>query len=57
MTSIRDKAIWQATKGENIDLVSADAKTKTLPEVKTNYKPSNKMAIQNIYMEKMRLTK
>ena len=42
MTDIRDKAIWKATKGEKIDLAAADAKTKKLPEVETNYKPSNK---------------
>lgn len=38
MTAIRDTAIWKATKGETIDLVAADAKTRTLPEVKTNYR-------------------
>lgn len=38
MTAIRDTAIWKASKGETIDLVSADAKTRKLPEVKTNYK-------------------
>ena len=38
MTAIRDTAIWKATKGETIDLAAADAKTRTLPEVKTNYK-------------------
>ena len=42
MTAIRDTAIWQATKGISKDLAIADAKTKKLPEVETNYKPSNK---------------
>jgi len=42
MTSIRDEAIWQATKGEKMDLAAADAKTKKLPDIKTNYKPSEK---------------
>ena len=37
MTDIRDQAIWQATKGEIMDLTVADAKTRELPEVKTNY--------------------
>lgn len=37
MTEIRDQAIWEATKGKTMDLVAADAKTRELPEVKTNY--------------------
>lgn len=37
MTAIRDTAIWQAIKGVQFDLASADAKTRTLPEVATNY--------------------
>ena len=37
MTAIRDTAIWKATKGQEMDLVAADAKTRVLPEVKTNY--------------------
>ncbi|MBN3584403.1 HEAT repeat domain-containing protein [Algoriphagus aestuarii] len=39
MTAIRDTAIWMATKGEKKDLAAADALTRTLPEVKTNYNP------------------
>ncbi|MET2984873.1 PVC-type heme-binding CxxCH protein [Aureibaculum conchae] len=42
MTDIRDQAIWKAIKGEKMDLAAADANTKKLPEVETNYKPSNK---------------
>jgi mono/diheme cytochrome c family protein/glucose/arabinose dehydrogenase len=42
MTAIRDQAIWEAVKGKKMDLAAADAKTKVLPEVETNYKPSNK---------------
>ncbi|MES1215686.1 MAG: PVC-type heme-binding CxxCH protein [Bacteroidota bacterium] len=42
MTLIRDEAIWKAVKGEKMDIDSADAKTSKLPEVKTNYKPSEK---------------
>ena len=42
MTAIRDGAIWEATKGIKTDLAALDAKTKKLPEVKTNYKQSNK---------------
>jgi len=37
MTSIRDSAIWEATKGRILDLGEADAKTRELPPVKTNY--------------------
>jgi len=42
MTVIRDGAIWDAAKGIETDLISKDAKTKVLPEVKTNYKQSRK---------------
>ena len=37
MTDIRDRAIWQAARGKIMDLTAADAKTRELPEVKTNY--------------------
>ena len=42
MTEVRDQAIWAAISGKSFDLAAADAKTSKLPEVKTNYKPSNK---------------
>ncbi|MFC4991384.1 PVC-type heme-binding CxxCH protein [Rubritalea tangerina] len=42
MTQVRDQAIWAAANGKTFDLAAADAKTHPLPEVKTNYKPSNK---------------
>ncbi len=42
MTAIRDTAIWYAVKGEKMDLAAADQKTMRLPEVKTNYKTSEK---------------
>ena len=42
MTSIRDTAIWMAARGEKMDLKVADAKTLTLPEIESNYKPSMK---------------
>ena len=41
MTLIRDTAIWMAAKGMAFDLAAADAKTSTLPEVKTNYAPKD----------------
>ncbi len=39
MTAIRDTAIWlAASRGERMDLAAADAHTRKLPEVETNYK-------------------
>ena len=37
MIAIRDTAIWEATQGRTMNLAAADAKTRELPEVKTNY--------------------
>ena len=37
MTVNRDTAIWQASIGAAYDLSQADARTRTLPEVETNY--------------------
>ena len=42
LTDIRDQAIWSVANGKSFDVAAADAKTQKLPEVKTNYKPSNK---------------
>ncbi|MFK7850001.1 MAG: PVC-type heme-binding CxxCH protein [Akkermansiaceae bacterium] len=42
MTENRDQMIWALASGKTFDLEAADAKTRPLPEVKTNYKPSNK---------------
>lgn len=42
MTANRDQAIWAAAQGKPFDLAAADAKTITLPEIKTNYRPSHK---------------
>ncbi len=39
MTAIRDNAIWEAARGKTFDLAAADAKTRTLPPVKSNYDP------------------
>ncbi|WP_297797718.1 PVC-type heme-binding CxxCH protein [uncultured Eudoraea sp.] len=39
MTAIRDSAIWAAVKGIKTDVIAADAKTKKLPPVETNYDP------------------
>lgn len=37
MTKIRDTAIWEASKGQTFDLAAADAKTRELPPVTSNY--------------------
>ncbi|WP_295120641.1 PVC-type heme-binding CxxCH protein [uncultured Chitinophaga sp.] len=43
MTAVRDTAVWlAAAKGEKMDIEAADKNTSVLPEVKTNYTPSNK---------------
>lgn len=42
MTEIRDSNISAVLAGEKFDLAAADAKTRELPPVKTNYKPSGK---------------
>ncbi len=39
MTAIRDTAIWEAARGKTFDLVAADARTRILPPVKSNYDP------------------
>jgi len=49
MTAIRDKAIWLAATGEKMDLASADKKTSTLPEVKTNYNPEKNGSLEYLY--------
>jgi len=38
---IRDRAIWAVAQGQAFDVAAADAKTRPLPEVKTNYSASN----------------
>ncbi len=42
MVANRDRAIWAAAQGKTFDLAAADAKTTPLPEVQSNYRPSNK---------------
>lgn len=51
MTAIRDTAIWMANQGEQMDLAAADAKTKKLPEVKTNYNPEANGSLEYLYGE------
>ncbi len=45
MTGIRDQAIWKATKGETMDVATADKQTKSLPAVQTNYSPKEKGSV------------
>ncbi len=42
MTEARDQAVWTAANGKTFDLSTADHATPPLPEVKSNYRPSNK---------------
>jgi glucose/arabinose dehydrogenase/mono/diheme cytochrome c family protein len=42
MTAIRDQAIWAILQGKRIDIAALDAKTSTLPAVKTNYRRGGK---------------
>jgi glucose/arabinose dehydrogenase/mono/diheme cytochrome c family protein len=42
MTAIRDTAIWMAaSSGKKMDIATADARTKTLPKIETNFKPTD----------------
>lgn len=51
MTAIRDTAIWEANQGKVKDLATADAKTRSLPEVKTNYNPQANGSLEYKYGE------
>jgi mono/diheme cytochrome c family protein/glucose/arabinose dehydrogenase/lysophospholipase L1-like esterase len=51
MTAIRDTAIWEATAGKVKDLTAADAKTRALPEVETNYNPEANGSLEYKYGE------
>ncbi|MFT5128615.1 MAG: glucose/arabinose dehydrogenase/mono/diheme cytochrome c family protein, partial [Rhodothermales bacterium] len=42
MTAIRDQAIWATLQGKKVDVAALDAKTHTLPAVRTNYRPGGK---------------
>ena len=57
MTVIRDQSIWATLKGENFDMVAADAQTLTLPPVETNYKPSEKNGVVDYASGKVAETK
>ncbi|MBN7811073.1 HEAT repeat domain-containing protein [Algoriphagus sp. H41] len=49
MTAIRDTAIWEANQGRTKDLAAADAKTRTLPEVETNFNPDKNGSLEYKY--------
>lgn len=51
MTAIRDSAIWQANLGNTFDLATADARTRSLPEVETNYNPEANGSMEYLYGE------
>ena len=51
MTAIRDEAIWQAVKGEKMDLAAADVRTTKLPPVQTNYNPEKNGSLEYLYGE------
>ena len=51
MTAIRDEAIWQAVRGEKMDLAAADARTTQLPPVQTNYSPEKNGSLEYLYGE------
>ncbi|MFD2255644.1 PVC-type heme-binding CxxCH protein [Luteolibacter algae] len=42
LTAIRDQAVWAKATGNDFDIASADRALPPLPEVETNYKPSEK---------------
>ncbi|GAB3234308.1 HEAT repeat domain-containing protein [Algoriphagus aestuariicola] len=51
MTAIRDSAIWEASQGKSKDLAASDAKTRTLPEVETNFNPDKNGSLEYKYGE------
>ena len=50
MTAIRDTAIWLASsKGQKMDLATADKRTKILPPVITNFNPAQNGSLSYLY--------
>ncbi|CCH51460.1 membrane-bound dehydrogenase domain protein [Fibrisoma limi BUZ 3] len=50
MTANRDTAVWlAASKGQKMDLEAADARTRPLPEVKTNFNPQKNGSLTYLY--------
>jgi mono/diheme cytochrome c family protein/sugar lactone lactonase YvrE len=57
MSANRDQAIWAAAQGKSFDLAAADAKTRPLPVIESNYgrgkkKGSDNNSIEYLYGEK-----
>ncbi|WP_297335408.1 PVC-type heme-binding CxxCH protein [Algoriphagus sp.] len=51
LTANRDTAIWNAAQGKEYDLAAADSKTRSLPEVETNYNPQANGSLEYNYGE------
>ena len=49
LTAIRDSAIWEANVGKTKDLKTADAWTRSLPDVETNYNPKANGSLDYLY--------
>ncbi|MGM0945942.1 MAG: PVC-type heme-binding CxxCH protein [Bacteroidota bacterium] len=49
LTANRDTAIWSAAQDQEYDLAAADAKTRSLPEVETNYNPQANGSLEYKY--------
>ncbi|WP_128546359.1 PVC-type heme-binding CxxCH protein [Larkinella soli] len=49
MTANRDTAVWLAVQGKTMDLAAADARTRALPTVKTNYNPEKNGSLNYLY--------
>ncbi|MGA0557089.1 PVC-type heme-binding CxxCH protein [Larkinella sp. VNQ87] len=50
MTAIRDTAVWlAASKGQKMDIETADKRTRPLPSVKTNFNPEKNGSLTYLY--------
>ncbi|WP_019988947.1 PVC-type heme-binding CxxCH protein [Rudanella lutea] len=49
LTAIRDTAIWRTVQGQPFDLAAADARTRALPTVKTNFNPERNGSLTYLY--------
>ncbi|GAB5521804.1 MAG: GDSL-type esterase/lipase family protein [Rhodothermales bacterium] len=50
MTANRDTAIWRAAQGQSFDLAAADARTRPLPPVESNYRDVNGANVSARYL-------
>lgn len=51
MTEIRDRAIWMAVNGEQMDVAAADEETLELPQIETNFNPNQHGNPEYLYGE------